>query len=269
MGTELTRRVRISGCLNRVLPKLENTAESISANSCARTFALGWLTLIMLLLTPPAMSQSARNSCKVFDAELQGNYSGGCAGGLAEGPGEAGGIAQYKGDFKAGKKHGKGVKTWPSSGDHYEGEFNDDRKDGTGIYTWGPRSPWAGEKYTGSYLNDLRQGYGVYMWPSGDRYTGPWANDAATGPATPTMIARARRHAEVAAAVRKTGIRICRQMTVGIATREWISGTVLLVEADTIVLRIIDAGQYGHVIGSRPVNIGEVLRDEPEFWTPC
>ena len=234
-------------------------------------YALGLVTLIMLTLTltPSVMSQSASNSCKVFDPELQGNYVGACAGGLADGPGEAGGVAHYKGSFKAGKKQGKGVKSWPASGDRYEGEFNDDRKDGTGAYTWGPRSPWAGEKYSGSYLSDQRQGYGVYTWPSGDRYTGPWADDVATGPATPAMIARARRHAEVTAAVRKTGSKICRQMTVGIATLDWISGTVLLVEADTIVLRIIDAGQYGHVIGNRPVNKGEVLRDEPALWTPC
>ena len=259
MGTELKRQVQID----------ENTAESFIASSLARKYALGVLALIMLTLTPSVMGQSTSNSCKVFDPELQGNYAGGCAGGLADGPGEASGVAHYKGSFKAGKKQGKGAKIWPSSGDRYEGDFIDDRKDGTGAYTWGPHSPWAGEKYAGSYLSDQRQGYGVYTWPSGDRYTGPWVDDVATGPATPTMIARARRHAEVAAAVRKAGIKICRQMTVGIGTRDWISGTVLAVEPDTIVLRIIDAGQYGHVIGNRPVNKGGVLRDEPELWTPC
>lgn len=81
--------------------------------------------------------------CKVLDPELQGTYAGGCVNGLADGSGEATGTARYQGAFKAGKKHGKGVKTWPDTGDRYEGDFVEDRKQGAGTYVWGSRSAWA------------------------------------------------------------------------------------------------------------------------------
>lgn len=244
-------------------------AEIFFVDSWARTFVLGWLTLIVLLLTPPVMSQATSNSCKVFDAELQGSYTGGCAGGLADGTSEARGIAHYNGSFNAGKKHGKGVKTWPASGDRYEGEFNDDRKEGVGTYVWGPHSAWPGEKYHGSFMNDLRHGYGVYEWPGAKRYAGSWDNDLATGPATPMMIARARAHAEALAAVGRPGITVCREMKVGIATRDWIKGTVMTVEEDGIAVRIDDAGQMGHVIRGIPVSKGTRIKDDFQFWTPC
>ena len=81
---------------------------------------------------------------------------------------EARGIAIYRGEFRAGQKHGKGVKTWPSTGDRYEGDFVEDRKEGVGTYTWGRRSTSPGEKYTGEWLRDQRHGNGVYEWPSGE-----------------------------------------------------------------------------------------------------
>jgi len=95
----------------------------------------------------------------VIDPELRGSYAGPCVNGLAEGQGVAAGTAEYRGEFKAGRKNGKGAKTWPS-GDRYEGEFVEDRKEGVGAYTWG-RGPWQGERYEGSFLNDRRQGFGV------------------------------------------------------------------------------------------------------------
>src|SRR5687767_8279771 len=96
----------------------------------------------------PAGSAHAQNAtgCKVLDPELQGSYDGGCVNGYAEGRGEARGRATYIGAFSAGRKHGKGVKTWPATGDRYEGDFVEDRKHGTGTYAWGSRSPAAGER---------------------------------------------------------------------------------------------------------------------------
>src|SRR6266446_3745071 len=98
--------------------------------------------------------------CRVLDPELQASYAGPCVSGLAEGYGSAAGIAQYQGEFKAGRKHGQGVKTWPN-GDRYEGEFVEDRKEGTGTYAFG-RGPWLGERYEGRFLDDRRHGLGVY-----------------------------------------------------------------------------------------------------------
>ena len=227
-----------------------------------------WIAWVALAFAPIALGQSPAQ-CVVLDPELQGSYVGGCKDGLAEGYGEATGAAAYKGGFRAGRKHGKGAKIWPSSGDRYEGDFIDDRKEGVGTYTWGPRSGWAGEKYSGSYLNDRRDGFGVYEWPGGDRYTGSWAKDAITGPATPMMIARARAYAEAAAAVGKPGARVCRDMTVGIATRDRVRGTVMAVEADQISVRIDDAGRFQHTIANRAIGKGDIVRDAVRSWIPC
>lgn len=216
----------------------------------------------------PAAAQTGSAPCRVLDPELQGSYAGSCKDGLAEGIGEAQGYAHYRGEFRAGHKHGKGLKTWPS-GDRYEGDFADDRKQGVGTYTWGPRSQWSGERYSGGYRDDLRNGFGIYEWPSGDRYAGPWQDDRITGPATPMMLARARAEKEIAAAVAKAGTRVCRDMPVGIALREWVRGTVEAVSEDKVAVRIDAPGKYGAVIAGVPVRTGDVVWDSPLNWTPC
>lgn len=226
------------------------------------------LALAGLAFAQIAMSQP-RADCAVLDPELQVSYVGGCKNGLAEGYGMAKGTAEYKGGFRAGRKHGKGTKSWLSSGDRYEGDFVDDRKEGAGTYTWGPRSVWAGEKYTGSYLNDRRDGFGVYEWPSGDHYAGPWKNDLITGQPTPAMFVRARAYDVLAAAVGQPGIKVCREMIVGIGTHDWVRGTVVTAEADKIAVRIDDAGQFGHMISNRTIAKGDIVRDALLRWVPC
>jgi hypothetical protein len=52
----------------------------------------------------------------------------------------------YKGKWKNGLKHGKGVQKW-KDGQYYDGEWQDDRK----------------------------HGYGIMVWPDGDTYAGQWA----------------------------------------------------------------------------------------------
>jgi hypothetical protein len=221
-----------------------------------------------LLASGTAFAQSG-GQCVVLDPELQGSYSGGCENGYASGHGEAGGTALYQGGFKAGRKHGKGVKSWPATGDRYAGDFVDDRKEGNGAYVWGPRSATPFERYTGAYLADRRHGYGVYEWPGGDRYAGPWANDAIAGAATPGMIARARAHAERAAAAGVAGAKVCREMRVGVAIEDLIRATVVAREGDSLRVRIDDAGKFEHVLAGRPVRKGEVLSDALRAWFPC
>ena len=224
------------------------------------------IALGMLALPLVAVAQGA--ACKVLDPELIEDYRGGCRDGLAEGYGEASGAAQYKGGFKAGRKHGKGVKTWPS-GDRYEGDFVEDRKEGAGVYTWGRQSMWAGEKYSGDYRNDRRHGFGTYEWPGGDRYSGPWENDVITGSATPGMIARSRAYAERVATVGKRGVRVCRELTVGLVTRDRVRGTVTAVEADRIAVRIDNAGRFEHTIGNTLIIKGATVWDSLPAWVPC
>lgn len=214
------------------------------------------------------LSAKGATKCAVLDPELQGSYSGSCSGGLADGYGEAIGTARYKGEFKAGRKHGKGVKSWPS-GDRYEGEFVEDRKEGRGVYTWGSRSAWAGEKYSGRFANDRRHGEGVYEWPNGDRYAGPWQNDMIIGKATPRMMARARAYAEHLAAVGKVGAKVCREMTVGIAQRDLIQGVVVEATHASVGVRVDDAGKFSHTLNGVEIARGLVLWDAPTAWVPC
>ena len=221
-----------------------------------------WVAALLLLALPVA-----RAACKVVDPELQGTYSGPCVNGLAEGEGSASGIARYQGGFKAGLKHGHGVKTWPN-GDRYEGGFVDDRKEGTGVYEWG-RGPWAGERYEGSYVHDRREGKGTYRWPTGDVYTGPWEEDRMTGPATPMMLARAKFEEEARAAVAQVGRKVCREVPAADGQRDWIRGTVVQVAERNVAVRVDDPGRSSASRSGAEARAGGVIWDLPETWTPC
>ena len=203
----------------------------------------------------------------MLDPELQSFYAGPCVNGLAEGHGIAEGTARYEGDFRAGKKEGRGVKTW-ANGDRYEGDFADDRKEGRGVYVFG-RGPWAGDRYEGDFSQDRRHGIGTYRWANGDAYTGPWENDAFTGPPTEMMLARAKFEQEALAAAGKPGTRVCREMVVGIGGRDWVRGTVQDVEGQTIAVRIDDAGKMSHLIGGVEARAGATVRESPDAWVPC
>jgi hypothetical protein len=205
-------------------------------------------------------------ACRVLDPELQGVYVGGCANGLAEGTGHARGSAEYRGEFRAGRKHGRGTKTW-ANGDRYEGEFVQDRKEGTGVYVFG-RGPWAGERYEGAFLNDRRHGHGTYRWASGDVYAGPWEADRAMGAPTPMMIARAQFEREARAALAE-GQKVCREMPVGIGARDWLRGTVTAVSPEQVAVRIDDAGAHPHVVAQAEIHKGDVVWTAYAEWTPC
>jgi len=226
---------------------------------------LSWgLTPALLFLFCAA---AAAQQCRVLDPELQSSYSGPCANGLAEGAGEARGTAVYRGEFRAGKKHGQGVKTWPN-GDRYEGAFVEDRREGMGKYSWG-RGPWAGESYEGPYVNDKRHGEGVYRWPSGDAYKGPFKEDNFAGYATPMMAARTKFEAEAKLAVAKEGQKVCREMPIGLAHGEWIRGVVVGVSGEQVGVRVDEPGTHRHVVAGVELQAGDVVWDTPTAWIPC
>jgi hypothetical protein len=233
-----------------------------------KSIGLACLCCALAVFAIPALAQG-KTACKVLDPELQQSYSGPCVEGAAEGYGEAQGIASYKGEFKAGRKHGAGVKIWPATGDRYEGGFAGDRKEGLGTYVWGERSPWRGEKYTGSYRGDRREGFSVYEWPNGDSYSGHWKSDAITSAPTPAMYERARAYAELTAAVGRPGAQVCREMTVGIGTKDWIRGFVTNLQEGVISVRVDDAGQFQHMIGNRTVKKGDEVQEPLHLWTLC
>ena len=223
--------------------------------------------LVLCALSDAAQAQS---KCLVLDPELQASYSGGCKDGKAEGSGAAKGRAVYVGEFHEGKKHGRGVKTWPW-GDRYSGEFADDSKHGAGVYVWGARSAFAGDRYEGAFANDKRSGYGVYFWASGDAYAGPWKEDAVAGRATPMMIARFRATNESLAAMAKPGVGLCHESTVGVGAGEWTEGVTLAVDqgARRVEVRVTRLGPKPLFVAGTQVAAGDVVWDDPLNWIPC
>jgi hypothetical protein len=224
------------------------------------------VTAALALLVMSA-SVAADEACKVLDPELQVSYSGRCVNGLAEGLGVASGIAAYTGEFRAGKKHGKGAKTW-ANGDRYEGDFVEERIEGFGTYTFG-RGPWAGERYSGEYLAGQRHGHGVYRWASGDVYDGPWRDDVPVGPPTAMMRARANHREELRAAVAVQGQKVCREVAIGIGGRDWVRGTVMALNAEGQVAVRIDEIGSANPLASMGLKPGVFVWTEAEEWIPC
>lgn len=227
-----------------------------------------FLLIIYAAVLFAATGVRAQAPCRVLDPELAGAYAGGCKDGQADGYGEASGAAEYKGEFRAGRKHGKGTKVW-ASGDRYEGDFAEDMKHGSGRYIWGPGGRSAGERYAGEYRNDMREGIGTYEWPSGDRYEGPWRKDLPTGPLTKMMMARIVAERAAMQAVGSPGSRVCREVIFGIANRDVIRGEVIKIDDPFVVVRIVDPGQQVHLIDRIPYERGVVVRSSPLDWELC
>ena len=87
--------------------------------------------------------------------------------------------------------------------------------------------------------------------------------------ASRTAVARARADAELQAAVGRAGVRVCREMEVGIGVRDVVRGTVTRVEGERIAVRIDDPGTLQHTIGDRAVVKGAVVSDALRNWVPC
>lgn len=96
-----------------------------------------------------------------------------------------------------------------------------------------------------------------------------------TGPHAPAHIAgsgafSATLHETAAtAALARPGTRVCREMSVGIAERDWLRGVVEKVEERRIVVKITNAGRYKHFLNGAPIAIGDSVLDPGSLWTPC
>lgn len=156
-------------------------------------------------------------SCRVLDPDLQTGYSGGCRDGFADGIGEAWGLARYQGEFRAGRKHGVGAKTWAD----------------------------------------------------GDQYSGEWKDDEPVGALTPRMLARKHEERVRIAAVSKPGQLVCRQVTIGSVTPDWLRASVVEANGPELVLRIEHPGNFEHRIGGAVASKGAQVRDQAMLWSPC
>lgn len=220
--------------------------------------------LAALLLSGCSVLGGSQQSCEVTDPELaQGTYRGGCKDGRADGYGEVSGISSYRGDFMAGKKHGKGIKVMPN-GDRYTGEFRDDYRDGHGIYEWGDKTPWAGDRYEGEYQRDLRHGWGVFQWGGGDRYEGAWQNDLRMGPSV--MELRRVQAAEAVAKLMKTGSMVCAEQQWDRFNTQRICGTVESIADKMVQVRIVEVEGGMASYQGATLTAGSLFTDEAVHW---
>lgn len=223
--------------------------------------------LAAMLLSGCAMPGGVQPSCRVLDPDLaHGAYRGGCRDGLAEGYGEVRGASSYRGDFLAGKKHGKGVKVMPN-GDRYAGDFSDDYRHGKGIYVWGKHTPWAGDRYEGEYRRDLRHGWGVFQWGSGDRYEGQWQNDLRMG--LSAMESRRAQAAAAAAKAIKASGSLCTIVQSALTTYQRIRVRIEDVAGETLQLRIVEVEGGVASYQGRPVRVGDMFSDRAVNWQLC
>ena len=213
------------------------------------------------------------NACKVADPELQGTFVGQCDGwGVANGYASVQGSASYVGEFKDGKKHGYGVKTW-KNGEQYIGQFVNDAKNGFGIYKWAPQAarytgdPKAGARdvYIGQFTNDQRDGDGAYEWASGDTYRGKWAQDKFISTPTPMMQLQARHEKALAEAVKKPGTTVCQAIQEGTTKAYYLQGTVSGAEGDNllVLLQTVPENLHG------TLKAGQTVRSSYLNWEPC
>lgn len=75
---------------------------------------------------------------------------------------------EYDGEWKNGRKHGKGKMLYVN-GDKYNGHWYYDRKNGFGRMDYK-----NGNKYFGEWANDENKGSGIMIYKNGDIYDGKW-----------------------------------------------------------------------------------------------
>jgi len=81
---------------------------------------------------------------------------------------------KYEGEFKNGKKDGRGTFSW-SNGSKFSGTWKEDNR------VEGVEDLFNGFRYEGQYSNNLRNGKGTFTWIDGSIYEGEWQNDNMNG----------------------------------------------------------------------------------------
>lgn len=258
---EITEQVSLSLQSDRHTEEMKNTG--INTIPC-RSLCLS--ASVVILLAGCAMPGSFQQTCTVRDPDLvTGVYSGGCKDGLADGYGEVSGAGNYRGDFRAGKKHGKGIKVMPN-GDRYAGDFDEDYRHGKGVYVWGPDTPWAGDRYEGDYRRDLRHGWGIFQWGNGDRYEGQWRDDLRLG--LSVMEVRRAAWAGANGKVAK-GMQVCTTVRLGLNHYQQIQGAVEDVIGNRAAIRITGMEGTRASLQGRMVRVGDLVEGESAGWKSC
>jgi hypothetical protein len=78
-----------------------------------------------------------------------------------------------------------------------------------------------------------------------------------------------RADAERRAAVSNTGTTVCSPTTIGIGLIDWVKGTVVAVQDNTLRVRIDTSARYGQRIGGIELKKDAVVNDTMANWMPC
>ncbi len=255
--------------VGRVLTRPVGLKPDPSTSKLSRSVVPGWwwLGLLLPLVSSCAVLSPAVQNCKVLDPDLAvGEYHGACQNGLAEGYAEVTGTSTYRGDFVAGKKHGKGIKVM-ANGDRYVGEFLDDYRHGKGTYIWGDSTPWAGDRYEGEYDHDKRQGWGIFQWGSGDRYEGLWQNDLRMG--WSVMESRRKQVAIQQPKDLTQGMVLCAELPLGLNASQQLRAKVERVDEAKLYLEVVAMDGTRASYQGRVIKLGEHIDGTAEQWHIC
>ncbi|HEX9389872.1 MAG TPA: caspase family protein [Usitatibacteraceae bacterium] len=81
----------------------------------------------------------------------------------------------YNGEFKDGRKHGRGIYEW-ANGDKFDGDFAEDRPSGKGVWQFA-----GGDRYEGEIVDGAIVGKGVFVSKNGDKIIGSFIDGKASG----------------------------------------------------------------------------------------
>jgi len=128
--------------------------------------------MVLLALVQISVSAIAQSTLPACTGKNSSSWSG-CTGTLS-----SGNTILYSGEFLNGKKHGYGEEIIPESNgsDRYVGQFREGRRQGRGVYYFA-----NGGKYEGELVRDQFTGDGSFESPNGDRYVGQFRNGQFAG----------------------------------------------------------------------------------------
>jgi hypothetical protein len=132
----------------------------------------GMPAMVLLALVQISVSAIAQSTLPACTGKNSSSWSG-CTGTLS-----SGNTILYSGEFLNGKKHGYGEEIIPESkgSDRYVGQFREGRRQGRGVYYFA-----NGGKYEGELVRDQFTGDGSFESPNGDRYVGQFRNGQFAG----------------------------------------------------------------------------------------